>query len=191
MIQSKEWEESWIYKGEPLLVLGIETQDTEEGVSPKTKEDLFINPDEWNLIRHQTAGIFCHQVRLFGRVFPVKKELLGSLYRLDKKYYNSLVMNGKGFGKSTSLKALNEYNTFLNDELGVTCEHDYTELEEGFYPIDSTPKNLETLTGIQIKDFTEEFIKKPQETGTINDLFNMSYYFNTKWILAVLGENSD
>lgn len=192
MKHSKEWEDSWIYKGEPLLVLGVEARGTYgDTVEPTTEEDIFKNPADWKLIRHQTGGMFCNQVKLFGRVFPVKKELLGNLYRLDKKYYDSFVTRMKGFGKSTSLATLNEYNEFLGKELGVTCGHAYGSFEEGFYPIDSTSANLEQLTGIKIEDFTEEFLKKPEEGKGIDSLFSMGQYYNTNWILAVLGENSD
>lgn len=152
----------------PLLILGFYRQVAQ----PLPVE---LNPEApWVKIAHQTAGLGCCQKYLDGIILPLRPEVQESVENLCQYF----VCSEMGFLYSTpTMKEALEYREILNKTLGVDCDYAYTELQEGFYPVDCTENHIARLT--------------PKKIIYTDLLLQPAPWVLPPWMLVILGRNGD
>lgn len=149
-----------------------------EPIIPQPK---FKAPSKWKLIFHQTAGFACNHRYLHARFLQPRPSLAKLGKVLLEKYNDSLI------SQPVELSTANEYNNLLAS-FGLTANRSYTNLEEGFYPID-----IECLPKVTSEKFSKNLRKQllrpipRHKKKSIADIF-------ANWVnfeLAILGPNCD
>lgn len=179
----------------PILVLAIYEP------SPDVPEDYRLNA-EWAgrlglegllPLRHQTAGVGCHQHYMWVIPLKPRPEVEVAMYRLEKHWY---AQDTGALG--VPLDELVEYRGQLRDWLHVDCNWTYRYFEEGIYPVDGTPEHIKRLTEQELPEDFDELLEwtrpddpeDPQERERRVAMRHlMGFIF--RWKLFILGENSD
>ncbi len=179
----------------PILVLAIYEQ------SPDDPGDYLLKA-EWAgrlgleallPLRHQTAGVACHQHYMWAIPLKPRPEVEVAMCRLEKHWYEQ---DTGALG--VALDELLEYRGQLRDWLHVDCNWTYRYFEEGIYPVDGTTEHINRLTEQELPEDFDELLdwmrpddpEDPRERErrvAIRRL--MGFIF--RWKLFILGENSD
>ncbi len=164
------------------LVLYVSTDPSRSTPEiPAFRPPRFKTPSKWNLLFHQTAGFACHHRYMYACFLPPRPAIrkLGSL--LLSRY------NGSLLAQPVTLDTANEYNDLLRS-YGLTSNHSFTELEEGFYPID-----IECLGKVTSEKFPRDLraaLLKPMPRYHKRNVAALM----ANWVnfgLAILGPNCD
>lgn len=133
-------------------------------------------------VEHQVAGYACHQktIKYAIGLEPKNKEIVDMMLFLNSHYLESNI----GW-LGTSLEESVTYSKVLKmHHPDLSCNRSYSELEEGFYPIDCTPESLAALTSDVLPDKLDDFIMFPD---SMSEMIGMFF----RWNIAILGENCD
>jgi hypothetical protein len=178
---------SWIKSGrwfhipdaEPYLVLyTFADRSFPPGHFPTpSKPPRFREPTKWVNIFHQTAGYACHHLHLFARFLKPRRKVAPLLRTLASKYEDSLL------SPVVPLTAAIEYNGLLAS-YGLGANHDYTLLQEAFYPIDIDFLGKVTAEKFPA-DLQELIVPAPKHRR------GWSFLDRKTFGLAVLGPNCD
>lgn len=159
----------------PVLVLGI--KPTIKWDSKELVGHQFINPEKWLNIVHQTAGVGCHQFYCQGMILESNLIAKAAIKKIAKKYYDTNIG-----AMGACLSDIVEYNSYLDGLLGVNCNVNYADFEEGIYPIDI--EYLPKLTDQHFPSNLDDLIKFENSFQAMCGCF-------FRWNIWILGENSD
>lgn len=168
---------SWI-KGKKMFYI-------QDGCTPSlilyplslSKGEKFSDPTKWVPLFHQTAGYACHHLYFHALFLKPKKNILPLMDELELNWEESCVY------APPSLKTANKYQKLL-ETYGLSANHTYSELQEGFYPIDIG--FLPKVTASVYPKRLEELIQKPKRKKP-SFLDKLPHH----WGLAILGQNCD
>ena len=136
---------------------------------------------EWFHIRQQCAGIACLQHEFYGTPVTPRGKIALGLARISEHFYDTS-MGTFGITMDDAL----EYRAMLN-QLGLDCNHEFSKLAEGYYPID-LPSNLgEILEDEELPDDLDQLIDWEAEGGGVYQLMGII----GRWSLVWLSQNSD
>jgi hypothetical protein len=141
-------------------------------LTPEEKVTL-KNPEEWTNLYHQTGGYACTHQLLKAKFLKLKPQYEEFFKKLNKDYVDSLIMSPPNFNDAKT------YQEKL-ESVGLSANHTYTQLEEGFYPIDI--EYLQEITSELLPQNLDE-LKRPDTTKR--------FPIPTFWKCAVLGLNCD
>lgn len=135
---------------------------------------------EWQYIEHQCGGIACHQKKFFGTpVVPRGKIALGLAHISEHLYASEIGAFGTG------LDDVLQYREMLLD-LGLDCQYSYTDLEEGYYPID-LPEDLSSILDEELPKDLDDLIDWDKEHGHLGKMLGII----GRWSLVWISQNSD
>ena len=133
---------------------------------------LLKNPKEWVHLFHQTAGYACDNVTVYAKLLPIKKGFFQKFKSITDKYLDSCISS------PPSLSTAQLYDAELK-KLGLSADHCYHHLQEGFYPIDI--QHIHKLTA-KLPQTLDSLLLKPEKSG---------FYCPAHWNCALLGPNCD
>lgn len=138
---------------------------------------VWTEPNKWVKLFHQTGGHACTHHQMYARFLKPKKEI-EPLFDLLMELYNDSCLYSP-----PSLEVATGYETLLK-EFGLSANSSYSELEEGFYPLD-----IDCLSKVTSEKFPKDLNKlvKAPEKGEKKFSFLNWRFFN----LAILGPNCD
>lgn len=155
----------------PVLVLAIDQR------SDSPKHYNFKPSRQWLKVRHQTAGIACHQRCMDATILNPREP--GKIKTLNDVYLDSCI-NMWGL----VLDVVLEYRQRINQLFGVDCNGTFMDLEEGIYPVDVTQENLKILCKDRLPKDLDSLISWESALAK-------AFGCVGRWKIYILGENCD
>jgi len=147
----------------PLLVVGFKAYD-------------YQNPHfraKFSRIAHQCGGMMCHQQYLYARILHPRAKVLAGMHELSRRWLDSEC-------SQPCLDTVLEYRAQIKHLFGVDCNRSYGDFQEGFYPLDYSPKAIKKLATDTLPSDLEKWVRESSRF--------LSFHH---WGIYILGENSD
>lgn len=173
----------------PQLILAYPVHATQHSYDPETDEWVatveypprFRDTEAWLPLFHQTAGHACHLRSFFALPLTMTTEGHELARYLESKYAGSLM----GMLGAPSLDDVIHYRDIMR-ERGADANFSYSDLEEGFYPLDLTSRTLHHLTSEELPEDLDDLFTRDLENG-----FTALLSSSLGLILCFLGTNCD
>lgn len=138
----------------------------------------------WHHIRHQCAGNACRQRDIMGTVLTPRGTVAMGLAQLAARWEGSLC----GMW-NLRLEDVVRYQGDLQ-ALGLDCEEEFSDLLEGYYPIDM-PESLTDIIEDDLPDDLDEMIAWENPPNSSRGALERLFGAFRRWQLVLLGPNCD
>jgi hypothetical protein len=169
------WQVRWSDEpsGEPpVLVLAASAGTAARGVR-------FAGGRTWLTVRHQSAGLACHQRTWVATRLTPRPEVVGGLTALVGAGHCCVGALG-----APSLDELVRYRDLVRRHLPADVNVAWLEYEEAVYPLDCTPEIIAALAVDELPDDLDELCEWRSPFDRMLGLVG-------RWKLLVLGPNCD
>jgi hypothetical protein len=139
------------------------------------------NPEDWHKIYHQTAGTACLHMTFWAKFLRPRPHIQVLMDKIADTYDDC------GFHSPVTLSRAAAYEALLQTE-GLSANHTYSDLQEGFYPLDIECLSYATAQRISLSRLTNS-LKWKERPLALDKLWHSCLW--TRFSLAILTENSD